>query len=73
MIYQEKELIKIKEREKKIDREQKAKEQREKLREQRMRQKELDRLKSFEEDTKPLEKNPTSSLANFEIDKSQKN
>jgi len=38
-----------------------------------LRQKELERLKSFEEDTKPLENKPSSGLENFEIDKSQKN
>ena len=52
------EYIKIKEWEEKFDREQKAREQRENLREQRLRQKELERLKSFDEDTKSIESIP---------------
>ena len=67
------ENIKIKEWEEKFDREQKAKEQRENLREQRLRQKELERLKSFDEDTKSIESNPPTALEKFDIDKSKKN
>ena len=46
------EFIKIKEWEEKFDREQKIREQRENIREQKLRQKELERLKSFEENAK---------------------
>ena len=67
------EYIKIKEWEEKFDREQKAREQRENLREQRLRQKELERLKSFEEDAKPIDENLSSGLEKFEINKTQKN
>ena len=49
------------------------KEQKENLREQRLRQKELERLKSFEQDTKPIDEKLSSGLENFEIDKTQKN
>ena len=67
------EYIKIKEWEEKFDREQKIREQKENLREQRLRQKELDRLKSFDEDNKSLDENLSSGLQKFDIDKSQKN
>ena len=67
------EYIKIKEWEEKFDREQKIREQKENLREQRLRQKELDRLKSFDEDTKSLDENLSSGLQKFDIDKSKKN
>ena len=69
----EMEYIKIKEWEEKFDREQKMREQKENLREQRLRQKELERLKSFEQDTKPIDEKLSSGLENFEIDKTQKN
>jgi hypothetical protein len=38
-----------------------------------LRQKEQERLKSFEEDTKPIDEKLTSGLEKFEIDKTQKN
>jgi hypothetical protein len=67
------ENIKIKEWEEKFDREQKAREHRENLREQRLRQKELEKLKSFEEKEKVIEENFSSGLEKFEIDKSKEN
>ena len=67
------EFIKIKEWEEKFDREQKIREQRENIREQKLRQKELERLKSFDEDSKPLDDNLSSGLEKFDIDKTQKN
>ena len=51
----------------------KIREQRENLREQRLREKELERLKRFEEDSKPIDENLSSGLEKFEIDKTQKN
>ena len=45
---EELEYIKIKEWEEKFDREQKAKEHRENLREERLKQRELEKIKSFE-------------------------
>ena len=59
--------------EEKFDREQKIREQRENIREQKLRQKELERLKSFDEDNKPLDDNLSSGLEKFDIDKTQKN
>ena len=67
------ENIKIKEWEEKFDREQKAREHRENLREQRLRERELAKLKSFEENQKPLDKNFSSSLEKFDVDKSKEN
>ena len=67
------EFIKIKEWEEKFDREQKIKQQRENLREQRLREKELERLKSFEENSKPIDNNMSSGLEQFEVDKTPKN
>ena len=61
------EYIKIKEWEEKFDREQKAKEHRENLREQRLKQKELEKLGAFEE----KENNMSSTLENFNIDKTK--
>ena len=49
------------------------KEQKENLREQKLRQKELERLKRFEENEKPMESNLSSGLEKFDIDKTQKN
>jgi len=43
------------------------------LREQRLREKELERLKSFEENSKPIDNNMSSSLEQFEVDKTPKN
>ena len=57
----------------KFDREQKAKEHRENLREQRLRQKELERLKSFESNEKQIDQNLTSGLQNFDVDKTSEN
>ena len=67
------EFIKIKEWEEKFDRDQKIKQQRENLREQRLREKELERLKSFEENNKPIENNVSSGLEKFEVNKTPKN
>ncbi len=67
------EFIKIKEWEEKFDRDQKIRQQRENLREQRLREKELERLKSFEENSKPIEKKMSSGLEKFEVDKTPKN
>ena len=67
------ENIKIKEWEEKFDREQKAREHRENLREQRLRERELEKLKSFEESQKPLDKNFSSGLEKFDVDKSKEN
>ena len=61
----EMEYIKIKEWEEKFDREQKMREQKENLREQRLRQKELERLKSFEQDTKPIDEKLSSRPRKF--------
>ena len=75
MILKQKQLenIKIKEWEEKFDREQKAKEHRENLREQRLRQKELEKLKSFEEKEKAIDSNFSSGLVSFDIDKRKEN
>ena len=67
------EYIKIKEWEEKFDKEQKAREHRENLREQRLRQKEMERLKSFDNDEKQLDQNISSGLQNFDIDKTSEN
>ena len=67
------EYIKIKEWEEKFDREQKAKEHRENLREQRLREKELEKLRKFEEKNNPIENNMTKGLEKFDIDKSKEN
>ena len=66
------ENIKIKEWEEKFDKEKKAKEQEEIRREQRLRQKELEKIRKFEE----LEKettNPKSGLEKFDINKTSEN
>ena len=60
------EYIKIKEWEEKFDREQKIKEQRENLREQKLREKELERLKSFE-NAKPIDEKLSSGLENLKL------
>ncbi len=67
------EYIKIKEWEEKFDKKQKAKEHQENLREQRLRQKELERLKSFEEKENPVENNFSSSLETFKVDTTKEN
>ena len=67
------EYIKIKEWEEKFDREQKAREHRENIREQRLRQKEIERLKSFNRDEKQVDQKLTSGLQNFDIDKTSEN
>ena len=67
------EYIKIKEWEEKFDRDQKAKEHQDNLREQRLRQKEMERLKSFELKEKPLDQNVSSGLGKFNVDKTSEN
>ena len=67
------EYVKIKEWEEKFDREQKAKEHRENLREQRLRQKELDKLRLFEEEENSMENNMSSGLEKFDINKTKEN
>ena len=67
------EYIKIKEWEEKFDREQKEKERRDNIREQRLRAKELERLKSFEETEKPIEKKFSSGLEKFDVDTTKEN
>jgi len=67
------EYIKIKEWEEKFDREQKAKEHKENLREQRLRQKELERMRSFEEKENSVENNISSGLEKFEVSKTKEN
>jgi len=67
------EFIKIKEWEEKFDKDQKAKEHRENLREQKLRQKELERLQSFEEKENPVENNFSSGLEKFEVDTTKEN
>ena len=67
------EYIKIKEWEEKFDREQKAREHRENLREQRLRQKELEKLRSYEEKENFIEKNVSSGLQRFDVDKTKEN
>ena len=67
------EALKIKEWEEKFDREQKAKELKERLRDQKLREKELERLRSFESEQEPVKNNYSSSLEKFDIDDSKKN
>ena len=57
----------------KFDKEQKAKEHRENLREQRLRQRELDKLRSFEEEENSIENNMSSGLEKFDINKTKEN
>ena len=57
----------------KFDREQKAKEHKENLREQRLRQKELERMRSFEEKENSVENNISSGLEKFEVSKTKEN
>jgi len=61
--------LKIKEWEEKFDREQKMKEQQEILKEQRLRQRELNESNLNNDDTN-INKELTSQLENFEVDKS---
>ena len=65
--------IKIKEWEEKFDREQKAREHRENLREQRLRQKELEKLRAFEEKENRLDNNYSSGLEKFDVNKTKEN
>ena len=65
------EYIKIKEWEEKFDREQKEKEHRENLREERLRQKELEKSRTFGEKEDIVEKNFSSSLENFDVNKNK--
>ena len=67
------ENIKIKEWEEKFDREQKAREHRENLRDQRLRQKELEKLKAFEEEENVINKKYSSGLEKFDVDKTKEN
>ena len=67
------EYIKIKEWEEKFDREQKAKEHRENLREERLRQRELEKLQSFEKKEASVDKNLSSGLEKFKIDVTKEN
>ena len=67
------EYIKIKEWEEKFDREQKAKEHRENLREERLRQRELEKLKSFEKTENPTDENLSSGLKKFNVDITKEN
>ena len=67
------EFIKIKEWEEKFDREQKAKEHRENLREERLRQRELEKLKSFEKTENSADKSISSRLEKFNIDVTKEN
>ena len=67
------EFIKIKEWEEKFDREQKAKEHRENLREERLRQRELEKLKSFEKTENSGDKSISSGLEKFNIDVTKEN
>ena len=67
------ENIKIKEWEEKFDREQKAREHKENLREQRLRQKELEKLRSFEEKQNLIDNNYSSGLEKFDFDKTKEN
>ena len=63
--------MKIKEWEEKFDREQKIREQQENLREQRLKQKELERLRSFNDEE--INNNLSKGLEKFEIDKTKEN
>ena len=67
------EYIKIKEWEEKFDREQKAKEHRENLREERLRQRELEKLKSFEKTENTVDKNLSSGFEKFKVDVTKEN
>ena len=67
------EYIKIKEWEEKFDREQKAKEHRENLREERLRQKELEKLQSFEKKDNPVDEDFSSGLEKFKVDITKEN
>ena len=57
----------------KFDREQKAREHRENLREQRLKQKELEKLRTFEEKQNLVDKNFSSGLEKFEVEKTKEN
>ena len=63
--------MKIKEWEEKFDREQKIREQQENLREQRLKQKELERLRSYNDEE--INNNLSKGLEKFEIDKTKEN
>ena len=67
------EYIKIKEWEEKFDREQKAKEHRENLREERLRQKELEKLQSFEKKENTGDESFSSGLEKFKVDITKEN
>ena len=67
------ENIKIKEWEEKFDRDQRAREHKENLREQRLRQKELEKLRAFEEKQNKLENNYSSGLEKFDVNKTKEN
>ena len=67
------EYIKIKECEEKFDREQKAKEHRENLREERLRQKELEKLQSFEKKENTGDESFSSGLEKFKVDITKEN
>ena len=62
-----------KEWEEKFDREQKAKEHRENLREERLRQRELEKLQSFEKKETNVDKNFSSGLEKFKVDVTKEN
>ena len=66
------ENIRIKEWEENFDREQKIREHKENLREQMLREKELEKSKSFEAE-KSIDKKYSSSLLDFNIDKTKEN
>ena len=67
------EYIKIKEWEEKFDREQKAKEHQENLREERLRQRELEKLQSFEKKESNVDKDFSSGLEKFKVDVTKEN
>ena len=67
------EYIKIREWEEKFDREQKAKEHKENLREERLRQKEAEKLNSFEKKDNPVDNNFSSGLDKFEVNETKEN
>ncbi|MDC0534123.1 hypothetical protein OAO09_05125 [Candidatus Pelagibacter sp.] len=67
------EFLRIKEWEEKFDRDKKEKERQENLREQRLRQKELDRIRSLENNEKQADQNIPTSLEDFNIDKTSEN
>jgi len=66
------EYIKIKEWEEKFDREKKLKEQEEIRRDQKLRQKELEKIRKFEE-LENESKNPNIELEKFDINKTSEN